>query len=156
MKPNSGIFALDFKGQLISFGNKVWDSFASVHLNGKQEIHTFNSSTCQSKNFKKVLFVNPPECTYSCNKKGPHHRHHFLAFFTHAKASAKRARSARHTQWEKTWKRCFFSMPFPVVLVWCSSLISACLRLPEKRQKITLIMQANLFKTYHFIFPGSL
>lgn len=134
IKPNSGIFALDFKSQLISFGNKVWDSFASVHLNGKQEIHTFTSSACQSKNFKKVLFVNPPECTYSSNKKGPHHRHHFW-HFSRMWRQVQSEQGVPDTHNGKRRGRRFFSMPFPVVLVWCSSLISACLRLPEKTPK---------------------
>lgn len=75
-----------------------------------------------------------------------HNWRYFLAFFRWAEASAKRARSARHA-------------PSPVVRVRCSkpvqqpasrTLAFACLRFPEKRAKITSVLQGREWWTEQF------
>ena len=73
------------------------------------------------------------------------------------KARTKRARNARHVQQEKVWKMFFLCLFSLFSLSGAPSLLFAYLHLPEKHEKVTPVMQANLFiKTYHFIFPGSL
>ena len=65
-------------------------------------------------------------------------RRYFFAFFRAAKLSAKRVRSARHVRWWKTQDETTFFLRLPSSRVFCClCFLRACLRSPEKREKIT-------------------